>query len=92
MRSTVLKTCGRRRTWQMVQTPPRASRHRDAVALARHHFEGVEHALVEAADQRGALDRDPFERRLHLDVRGAAALALGLDRLRLGGELRLGAS
>jgi len=61
----------------------------DATALARHRLECGQRAFVEPGDERRALGRDPLERRVHLDVRRAAALALGLDRLGFRGEVHL---
>ena len=89
MRRTVLKTCGRSRTWQMVQMPSRASATATPLRLLRDLLEHREHALVERRDERRALGGDALERRPCSSACSAViACAVGVDRLLLGGELR----
>ena len=90
LRRTVLNTCGRSRTWQIVQMPSRASATATPLRLRATGSNVREHLLVERGDQRRALGGDPLERRLHLDVLGAAVvLRSASTAFCLGGELAL---
>ena len=92
MRSTVLKTCGRRRTWQIVQMPSRASATAMPFALPRHPLEDARarcwsSAATSAARSAAIRSSDG----LQLAVLRGQRLAVGVDGFLLRGELRLGA-
>ena len=87
MRRIVLKTWGRRRTWQMVQTPSRASATAMPLRL-RATCSNIESTSCRAPPTSAARStRDAIDRRLQLGVLGGHRLALGVGRLLLGGEV-----